>query len=155
MAIIENIIFEKELEKKVKTQVHEKMVVPSNSDKDSQKPNIKTGERDPFTMPGKPSRLDLRRNIFSAPQGSPGPRGPNNLLILSEPIVDREARKSWPSYNLNNAYIQWLWIYWCELITETDLCQSHLDSRNGNRPFRPGLVPLKRTNDVENLIHLQ
>ncbi|EPQ65889.1 hypothetical protein BGT96224_Ac31335 [Blumeria graminis f. sp. tritici 96224] len=105
-------------------------------------------------MPGKPSSASPQFRAFMAPNGSPGPRGPKNLLILSEPHVNRKGRSSWPSHNFNSAYIQWLWGYWCELITEPDLCTAHLDSRNSNKPLRAGLHPLCQTNNVENLSHL-
>ncbi|POS82447.1 hypothetical protein EPUL_005804, partial [Erysiphe pulchra] len=55
----------------------------------------------------------------------------------------------------SSEYIQWLWKYWCELIAESDLDLTTLDVRNSNKPFRTNLKPLTRTNDVENLMHLQ
>ncbi|KAI0993739.1 hypothetical protein K3495_g14445 [Podosphaera aphanis] len=145
MTAIENVVFtdEKKDVRKPPTSRTSYDEPPSSS--------IEPGQRDPLTMPGKPGSTFTKFRTFMAPDGSPGPRGPNNLLILSEPHVDRESRKSWPAHNLNSAYIQWLWSYWCELVAESDLLISHLDSRNGNKPFRSGLRPINKTSDIENL----
>ena len=111
--------------------------------------------RSPLTVPGLKSTWNPKKSPFRAPHMSPGPRGKTNLLCLSDPNVDRKARKSWTLYNKKSEYIQWLWKFWCELVVESDLDQSTLDVRNSNKPFRPGLKPLTNTNDVENLMHLQ
>ncbi|RKF58279.1 hypothetical protein GcC1_183037 [Golovinomyces cichoracearum] len=110
--------------------------------------SIEPGQRDPLTMPGNSGSEFPKFRTFMAPDGSPSPRGPKNLLILSEPHIDRESRKSWPTHNLNSAYIQWLWSYWRELIAESDLLTSHLDSRTRNKPFRSGLRPINKTSDI-------
>ncbi|VCU39280.1 BgtAc-30016 [Blumeria graminis f. sp. tritici] len=144
MTAIENVVFE----------IGDK---PTNHQLDrdeSSSVNLEPGQRDPFTMPGKPSSTCPQFRAFVALNGLPGPRGPNNLLILSESHVDWKGRSSWPSHNFNSAYIQWLWGYWCELTTETDLSMSHLHSQNGNKSFRAGLHPLCETDDIENLSYL-
>ncbi|VCU40713.1 Bgt-50456 [Blumeria graminis f. sp. tritici] len=84
MTAIENVVFEK-VDKPTFYQL----------DKDeSSSVKLEPGQRDPFTMPGKPSSESPQFRTFMAPNGSPGPRGPNNLLILSEPHVDRQGRSS-------------------------------------------------------------
>ncbi|SZF04108.1 unnamed protein product [Blumeria hordei] len=146
---IEDVVFKDE-----DTESNQNILFPRNDKSEGSSTNLRIPQRDPFVMPGKPPLSSPQYDNFMAPNGSPGPRGSNNLLILSEPHVDRKGRKYWPSHNLNSAYIQWLWNYWCELVTETDLCEASLDSRNGNRAFRAGLHPLCKTNDVENLSKL-
>ncbi|RKF58283.1 hypothetical protein GcC1_183031 [Golovinomyces cichoracearum] len=150
MTAIENVVFTDE-----KKDVRKAPTSRTSHDEPSSS-SIEPGQRDPLTMPGKPGSTFTKSRTFMAPYGSPGPRGPNNLLIFSEPHVDRESRKSWPAHNLNSAYIQWLWTYWCELIAESDLLISHLDCRNGNKPFRSGLRPINKTSDIGNLslLHL-
>ncbi|SZF00425.1 unnamed protein product [Blumeria hordei] len=118
------------------------------------KPDI-CATRDTLTIPGLQSTWDPNKGPFRAPPISPGPRTKKNLLCLSEPMVDRSDRENWSSYNNNSQYIQWLWKYWCELVTESDLDRNILDVRNSSKPFRPGLKPLSITNDVENLMHLR
>ncbi|KAI1005703.1 hypothetical protein K3495_g2512 [Podosphaera aphanis] len=142
---IENVVFTDE-----KKDVRKAPTSRTSHDEPSSR-SIEPAQRDPLTMPGMPGSTFTNFRTFMAPDGSTGPRGPNNLLILSEPHVDRESRKSWLAHNLNSAYIQWLWSYWCELIAESDLLISHLDSRNGNKPFRSGLRPINKTRDIENL----
>ncbi|KAI0993668.1 hypothetical protein K3495_g14516 [Podosphaera aphanis] len=112
-------------------------------------------KRGPLSIPGLQSTWNPARGPFRAPKRSPGPRNETNLLCLSDPTLDREDRKTWPLYNSNSEYIQWLWKYWCELVAESDLDKSTLDVRNSNKPFHPGLKLLSRTSDVENLLHLQ
>ncbi|RKF62473.1 hypothetical protein OnM2_033025 [Erysiphe neolycopersici] len=110
--------------------------------------------KDGISIESKPKNNSLRSQLtvlelkstwdperpLRAPDQSPGLRGKPNFLYLSDPNLDREARKTWPLYNSS---------------TESDLDPETLDVRNSNKPFRPGLKPLTKTNDVENLMHLQ
>ncbi|KAI1000481.1 hypothetical protein K3495_g7713 [Podosphaera aphanis] len=61
--------------------------------------------RDPFKIPGLHSTWNPARGLFVAPAKSPGLRGKTNLLNLSDPHIDREGCKTWPTFNANGEYI--------------------------------------------------
>ncbi|RKF82327.1 hypothetical protein GcM3_026035 [Golovinomyces cichoracearum] len=143
--------FSKSQIKEIKETKGKEKAEPSKTDFNLDNDN----KRGPLSIPGLQSTWNPARGPFRAPKRSPGPRNERNLLCLLDPNLDREDRKTWPLHNSNSEYIQWLWKYWCELVAESDLDKSTLDVRNSNKPFRPGLKPLLRTSDVENLLHLQ